>query len=704
MAERAVAENMKKRTTTKKTKTKKVRIKSKSLLSLASQDESLAQIAEFVKKPTKDLPRTRIKSTSNGVASMVSLDEDNGKEFFFSNEATSSKRQKSFFGSKKDEDKQPHFSSASFLGDANTQPLDNDASMVKKSSLRLQLLQFFLSATYRQASAVFGTMVAFYMIAFRLQKILIKTCKLEDKDNVWEFSLNHTSAFYILIGCFCLFIVESLLVIILFRKENGRENVIMVVAGLMDIIITSICIGLLLVAEHNRCCDYSVNDSYPSSVVSSNIFGDSVNDGSYASLSDCSTDNACCPFFGSRLCGGIGPIEPIISIITFRLFRFLVAEFLCRYFKSILKKSTFMENQSSHEIGKELSSTSIQFKDLIHESGTMAELWVLALTQYSDIAKTHGIFSGYLLEAMLGIDPLPEGQPSVASRVSLQQASSFSANIGRGIICERPYFQLVRSMRRCYCKWKPFLDEEWNLVDVVLTEHEIVWFDAQIDKMALTKSDIEEMHLIKKSMHANGGGGKNLRLYQVSIGRTIIGRFSLSDLEYAKVERSIAPQFPEPSKISQNEDNNIKSPSWFGTEYWSSPYIDDDDDIYVLKKEQYSLGQHRTEDRLKIQSASPTHSTLNLRFLSDMSSRIEESSMGQQYYIDKGEHTRNEALSWCNDIVHFCGHLRSPVTGNDDVNEEREEQDEILSTKKHQDSIESHNAIKAIFDKMLVKK
>ena len=112
MAERVVAENMKKRTTTKKTRTKKVRIRSRSLLSHASQDESLAQIAEFVKKPTKDLPRTRTKSASNGVASMVSLNEDDGKEFFFSKEATSRKRQQSSpLEFQKEGDKQQHFSS-----------------------------------------------------------------------------------------------------------------------------------------------------------------------------------------------------------------------------------------------------------------------------------------------------------------------------------------------------------------------------------------------------------------------------------------------------------------------------------------------------------------------------------------------------------------------------------------------------------------
>lgn len=42
-----------------------------------------------------------------------------------------------------------------------------------------------------------------------------------------------------------------------------------------------------------------------------------------------------------------------------------------------------------------------------HHSGTIAELWTAALLEYPDIVKDQGMFSGLLLEAMLGIPPSP---------------------------------------------------------------------------------------------------------------------------------------------------------------------------------------------------------------------------------------------------------------------------------------------------------
>mmetsp|Transcript_13197 Transcript_13197/g.20014 ORF Transcript_13197/g.20014 Transcript_13197/m.20014 type:complete len:677 (+) Transcript_13197:612-2642(+) len=518
LAEKEIAENMEKRTT-KRTRPRKVRIKTRSSMSLESMqvDESLMQISEFVKKRTKNLPRVRIKSSSSGVVTMRFNGEENLPNPLGESKNLQSTVDKAGRSSMK-------------ISNLKYQAQDDDALSVTKTSLEMKLRRLFLSKEYRQVSAVFGTMVGMYLIAFRIQTILVKTCRMKDNENVWDFTLNFSSAFWILFIWFWFFIVESLLMVILFLREKRREHFFMVFAGSSDIILSSICLGLLVMTEMKRCCDCGSDDtnhSYSSLFTSSNAFfgsaaSETISDNIY-STSSCSTDS-CCPQFGSRLCGGIGEIEPIASIIVLRLLRFFASHQFCQYLKIGKQGNEEFDLKDTDE-----NTRKDKCLDLSNQSGTMAELWVLALTEYSDIAKKHGIFSGFLLEAMLGMSQLPEGQTSTKNL--------FGPGIGSRITFERPYSQLIRSMRRCYSKYKPLLDDEWHLVDVVLTENELVWFDTKIENMKLSPSEMEAMRSIQDVMKTSNGG-VNMRLCDISMGRTVLGRFSLSDLEHAKVQRS----------------------------------------------------------------------------------------------------------------------------------------------------------------------
>ena len=488
---------------------------------------------------------------------------------------------------------------------------------------------------------------------------------MKDKENVWIFALNFTSAFWILFIWFWFFIAQSLVMLVLFLREDGREHFLMVISGIGDIILSSICLGLLIIAESNRCCHCSsTNDdvyyhSYDGSLLTSqNVFGastgtdgmDDMND--MNSTSYCDTDNHCCPSFGSRLCGGVGEIEPIVCIIVLRLLRFFLSRQFCKYYLRIGNEGGSIEldikKSTADEISRREESQDIAISN---KSGTIAELWINALTEYSDIVKKHGIFSGFLLEAMLGMSPLPEGRRSTKKLLG--------PGIRSSIIFERPYSQLVNCMRRCYSKYKPLLDDEWRLVDVVVTEHELVWFDISIEKTKLSKSELEEMKSIQATMKATNGG-ENMRLCDISMGRTILGRFSLSDIEDAKVQRPSLQQQQQQQLLNNStsrhdkeysaelESDHVKRHFWI-SEYWSSHSDDNDDDddnddsSTLSFKEENDFDHNIILDRLKLHS---NHGTLFLKFVAD--SIVMDNDCGVSANQDKVQ--ANEAMFWCKSI------------------------------------------------------
>ncbi len=624
LAEKEVAENMENRTK-KRMKTKRVKTRSSISLESMQVDESLMQISEFVKKRTKDLPRARIKSNSSGVVIMKFYGEGNTLEENALPEVEKGNTAKA--------------GRSSIKRSIYNNNLQDDDSLTTKTSLEVALRRLFLSKEYRQVSAVFGTMVAIYLIAFRLQTILVKTCRMMDKENVWDFTLDFSSAFWILFVWFWIFIAESALVVVLFLRESGREHFFMVFAGIFDILLSSICLVLLIMAESNRCCDCNTDDDVPSysyllmfqNMAEGSSTSETINDNPFY----CSTDNLCCPKFGSRLCGGIGVIEPVSSIIVLRLLRFIASRQFCKRFKiKMLKKSNVEVN--TNEIKRR-----DQFKDISNKSGTMAELWILALTEHSAIAKKHGIFSGFLLEAMLGVSPLPEGQTSTQNLLG--------PGIRSGIIFERPYSQLVRSMRRCYSKY-PLLDDEWHLVDVALTEHELIWFDVKVEDTKLSAPEMEEMQSIQEVMKTTNGG-ENMRLCDISMGRTVLGRFSLSDLQYAIVQRSSMRQLlndTDSSKenLTESETNQIKH-SLLACEYWFSVSSDNEGTLSSLRKNGFD--HSRIHDTLKLHS---NHGTLFLKFIADMRCNVDEKFDPRK---------ENESTSWCEDIERLRG---SPIASD----------------------------------------
>jgi hypothetical protein len=204
--------------------------------------------------------------------------------------------------------------------------------------------------------------------------------------------------------------------IILFYKVESSPH--MVIAGSLDCLISMTCLIIFLKAEIDRCCSCDTITSKRNLASEPEAY------------QVCNPYHECCPRFGDRLCGGVGTLEPIVAIVALRLLRFHVGKkiwYICcksgsRFFQSDTVDLSLTgggsnaynfdesggEKISDQDVDSTLDSTKHGSVDFKHETGTAAELWTLAISKYPKIVEEHGLYSGLLLEAMLGINPAPE--------------------------------------------------------------------------------------------------------------------------------------------------------------------------------------------------------------------------------------------------------------------------------------------------------
>ena len=179
MAEYDVSDYMTSRTSTS-------RSMRKHLQRANTNEDSLQQIAEFVKTPTQKL---QTKNLSTGVSEMK-LDGANDKGLStHSSPLPRRSKQLSFSSNKRasmpveiDGDVQTTKSESIISGDSyDDEKIPTDEEITKKQGFESKVRSFFLSSTYRQSSAIFGTLIASYFLSFRINLFLIKTCHMEDK-------------------------------------------------------------------------------------------------------------------------------------------------------------------------------------------------------------------------------------------------------------------------------------------------------------------------------------------------------------------------------------------------------------------------------------------------------------------------------------------------------------------------------------------
>lgn len=334
-------------------------------------------------------------------------------------------------------------------------------------------------------------------------------------------------------------------------------------------------------------------------------------------------------------CIGLGPIEPFTALIALRLLRFFISQRLVR------------RKNNSTDLTHDINHSEHHAKEFDQVNGNIAQLWILALSKYSDVVQRHGMFSANLLETMLGIDPLPQGYEHMTTKLDAGKDTFLSS----GGSFDRPNAPLIRSMRRCNFKLLPLVHDHWQLVDVALTEHEIVWFNVSIDTSKLSESHKVLMLSVKDKMKANNGG-KSLRLCEVAFGRTVIGRLSLSDLQQASVQRIREMSFDQKQKTNSIEIDieNLKYDGLLRSEYWSSNsgtlFEDSNKNNAELAKDWFD--HHSTQDRLKLKTED--QGTLFLQFAADMNH--EETAAG---FFNGEDDEENIALLWCHTMIHLRG-------------------------------------------------
>ncbi|CAJ1963582.1 unnamed protein product [Cylindrotheca closterium] len=556
---------------------------------------------------------------------------------------------------------------------------------------------YLLGHRYHTFSHVFGSLVCFFLVGHRVEVMLSATGAIEPSANTWELDLS--ISFWVQAIWYGLFILSSILILILFLpiKVKSMDDKAIIAAGLFDFMLSGGCLAILFLAEAERCCDSSEFEG----------------------------DVGCCPFWGSRTYGGLGDIEPFTSLIGLRVFRFMAARSLVKYYEHLQKDSVEGKNIEPKSEKKHSDGHSMQ-----SQVGTPLELWEKAITAYPDIVEKYGQLSGELFEAMLGLEVF-EGKPPDAMKeekknrqrsISLSgseygnlpadaQSIIVAGKLGKpvktlhdpkndlpalaeevdqddleldGAVKSQPIVfeidnerlalekvthssfvapnaRLIRSMRRCDRKMLPILTD-WECVDVVLTEFEVLYFETNDPRTVASKSHNDECSLL--ALQATGGG-KGLRLQDVAKGRKIIGHMMLTDVTEIHVERSMPL-----SCSSQNEDISqlYDSDDQLPTELWTRSQ--GKSKATGCRKARW---EKIKEDRLKLVSS---HGCLVLRFFSDLEDVEMHSKSVAPEDEAQGPLRKNIAFQWAQTVAHVCGkeklHQSLPHFGENNSDELRD--------------------------------
>jgi len=206
-----------------------------------------------------------------------------------------------------------------------------------------------------------------------------------------------------------------------------------------------------------------------------------------------------------------------------------------------------------------------------------------------------------------------------------------------------PFARLVRSMRRCDRRHLPLL-KAWISVDVVMTQFEIVYFEA-IDSYDSDLDEDTQKHseACLLALQATKGG-KNLRLCDVARGRKVVGHIDFTDVTEIHVEKDDIPVCDV--SLVEKDYTSYEKKKDLNTEHWSNPSSANETNEKCARCIRWSLYQ---EDRLKISTKT---GTLYFRFYSDLSLFEAEESETHQ---GSNHITRDIAFQWAETACRICG-------------------------------------------------
>lgn len=359
--------------------------------------------------------RTRIKAQSEGVALMASRMNIGPDD-----ETSRRSAQTPAF----DDDEASVGTDASGYSDVNDVPQVDRTLALKelehheafKITFRERLYDYFVSRRYVVISNIFGTMIAFFFVGQRVESFLHSEGIANERFTHFDFA--HDYIFWLLFMWLGFFLIGDLLIMYTFQSfavlNNNKERQILL-SGLLDLVLSGTCLAVFCVAEGERCCN-PANDRFLED------YGKADDDyGSesayYNEKAECS-----CPAFGTRQYGGLGTIEPYVSLIAIRVFRFWLAKRIVLYIdsKGGWDKNTnqILRNESLRFDPLDIFGKSERHGGRSHghddhsshghghghgEGMSAAELWEEAVANYPEIVAKYGQFSGELLRAMLGL-------------------------------------------------------------------------------------------------------------------------------------------------------------------------------------------------------------------------------------------------------------------------------------------------------------
>lgn len=323
-----------------------------------------------------------------------------------------------------------------------------DVDMSWYAALTRQLKLYLIGPVFRSVSHVVGTSIVFCFIGIRIEAMLIEAETLNDEETL-------KITFFWLEAVFLLwFIIADIIILVLFpickcKTEAERR---LGLATTIDVAIVGTVLTLLFVAEAQRCCSRQ-NER--------NLSGNLTKDDD-AIIEDVFPESDCnCPSWGSRTHGGLGMIEPFTSLILFRLFRFQFCNFLIGSFYQ-KKESDEIANKmkpspnAQHQTDRRDHNSRIWYGHDDHhdnKSGSALELWERAIADYPDVVQKHGIFSGELLQAMLGLQVATES-PDVSFSEKLERLETKTNKIAKSSKCDsmKSHIKLAQSR---YAKLPP---------------------------------------------------------------------------------------------------------------------------------------------------------------------------------------------------------------------------------------------------------
>ncbi|KAL7540630.1 hypothetical protein ACHAXR_010673 [Thalassiosira sp. AJA248-18] len=547
-------------------------------------------------------------------------------------------------------------------------------SRIEATARKINLVAFFQGSRYRIISLIFGPMACFFFVA-RVEIFNIYAGIFVDQTGVWSSMLE--PCFWAEFSLYIAMIIEMISVLVVFSTKRGRGGALFsCVAAIFGLFINCMCLALLLIAETKRC---RPDDGTCNSDVFTRLLGPAPSKEPYDYPA--SEEIECCPDIGGRKCGGLGKIEPYTCLIALSPLRFLVAGFIVKF---LGRESSEDEHLSSHKgtHGHHGPDPTTKVRDL----------WMAAIGVHSDIAKSFGLFSGELLQCMLGIYHEIEGKESEASVRDPESSDANNESVDHdssqrsGQRHERenslmdvlsdtsgkvsllspehkrydsddfgisfddfayPRSRLIRKMRRCERRLLPLLDE-WMVVDVVLTSHELILFDV-----------IDGADNLQSTPDTNGG--KGLSLCDVAKGRKIVSQFSLDHLDFVDIEhRAAVPGDTGVEDIEVNRSNLL--------EYWQGGSCTGEDyEVDTMNKR----WEHVDEDRLKIHFKS-SNVILYLRFMVDLK-EMESKRKTLLGDTDLMHHVGTQTKVWCRTIARVRGSVNLkqhlPHFGNDGTDE-----------------------------------